>query len=834
MKTRVASAVALNVLVVSLLVSQSVMAYAGWSWGPFPFGVKRLQSSLLPFGLVIPDNYGEPLPANSSGIPIDDYTDLTSRYWNRAEGVVERKDDPPNTDWYTQGRFYVEGGKTSVKFADSPKWVADEMWKGNSGGLKAKGINSAGDLLKVFQTDRIRTENLCVEYKAGAYVYRTEKLGKDAPYKIIEGFVPWCDNWDLTMTSIWGTTSSGNVNLGIFYVKGGIVDALLDAGYTDPKLTYLKEKRNIDAYSYKYGDQTQGPEVFSVSGGSSYLLTTGGGVLTIPKSVWNDVGWMETNKVPWGSMKGGEVISMIIPGQVMKDVKDQPWGVAAGTALLLTHNYFTGQGAAFEQPSAGAGTVRYLLERNGATADVKQWDKYYEDGRKLLGDRTFNDARYGLDWSSRVYADYRISADLVKRVCDKSDEYAKAHGLDFKLDSSPCPGGSIVQNWLRGDLTAIAMFSPLGNIIVEGGVTYVKVGDGSTRVKLEPYMVKEGHVFANQMLDYLTAHPDLDSYWGVSLAEFVAWGFERSKALEASDPKEAANLRDKSQKLWDQTDAKLKSLDPNALPNHGIQWGNPKILEPNFMDIGQWTNRGWAWNPTTKRWDFKGLALQWDLNPTLWKSIPGKTTPIVANPTTTTKYIGTTVNPKVDPLMKPDGDSYSKWVDDATAAFQNSLDAMKEAKETVGSALQDPINREIKSLLDQGAYTSAEIVIREALDKHIPLDMLVNVRVAAHAFTLLVSSKSAPARGAGNELHRKLGDNFYAISRRALRVLQARLLPMSMVGTIQVPAPIGLEIDLLWPITVVLCFMVLLIAMASSAKRGRPRARGRRHFSFRR
>jgi len=798
LKSRVLVAVALNVFVVSLLVSQSVIAYAGWSWGPFPFGVKKLQSSVAPFSLVIPDNYGQPLPANASGIPIEDYTDLTSRYWNRVdEGDARKGGDAPNQDWYTQGRFYVEGGKTSVKFADSPKWVADEMWKGNSAKLKAEGINSAADLLKIFQSDPIKAENLCVEYKAGAYVYRTERLGKDAPYNIIEGFVPWCDNWDLS-----------NVNLGTFYVKGGTVDALLDAGYADPKLNYLKEKRNINDYTASSG---RGPDMFIVSGGSSYLLTTGGGILDIPRSLLNNVEFMEKNKVPWGSVKGGEAISMIIPGQVMQYVKEQPWGVAAGTALLLTHNFFMGQGAAFEQPSAGAGTVRLLLDSNGATADVKQWDTYYQDGKKLLEGRTFNDARYGLDWSAKVYADYRISADLVHRVYDKSDEYAKAHGLDFKLDSAPCPGGSIMLNWLRGDLTAIAIYSPLGQIIVEGGITYVKLPD-STRVNLEPYMVKEGHVFANQMLDYLIAHPDLDSYWGVSLAEFVAWGFERSKALEASDPKEAANLRDKSQKLWDQTDAKLKSLDPNALPNHGINWGNPKTLTPNWMDISQWKYCGWEWNPKTLMWDFKGLALQWSTDPNLWKVIPGKTTPIVVNPTMPTKYIDTTVDPKVDPLMKPNGDSYSKIVDDATAGFQDSLAA---AKEVVASALQDPINREIKSLLDQGAFTSAEIKIREALEKNLPLDMLVNVRVVARRFSLVVSSKSAPLATAGNELHRKLGDNFYAISRRALSVQVSRLAPMSIVGSVQVPM-VGLDVDLLWPIGMVVCFMVLLISVASS------------------
>ena len=812
MKSRVLVAVALNVFVVSLLVSQSIIAYAGWSWGPFPFGVKRVQSSVSPLGLLIPDNYGQPLPANASGIPIEDYTDLTSRYWNRVdEGDARKGGDAPNQDWYTQGRFYVEGGKTSVKFADSPKWVADEMWKGNSAGLKAGGINSAADLLKIFQTDPIKAENLCVEYKAGACVYRTEKLGKDAPYNIIEGFVPWSKNWDLS-----------TVNLGIFYVKGGMVDALLDAGYTNPELTYLKEKRNIDAYSYKYGDQTQGPMIYTVAGGLGYLLEKGGGILELPKSVYNSVEYMEKNKLAVGDVKGGEAISMIIPGEVVKYYKDQPWGTAAGEAITLTTGFFGGNAGAFEQRSSGAGTVKYLLERGGATADVKQWDTYYQDGKKLFADRTFNDARYGLDWSAKVYADYRISADLVHRVYDKSEEYAKAHGLDFTLDWCPVPSGLVVRDWLKEDPMALALFNPLGQKL--------------TQDQIEPYMVKKGHEFANEMFDYLTRHassPDAleSSYFGVMNAEWVAWGFERAKALETSDPTEAAKIRGKAQKLWDDTDKALKSLDPNKMSDKGVQWGDPKKLEPGFMDIYQWKCRGWEWNPTSKSWDFKGLALQWSTDPNLWKVTSGKTTPIVANPTTTTKYISTATDPKVDPLMKPNGDPYSKMLDDATAAFQNSLDALKEAKETVASALQDPINREITNLLDQGAFTSAEIKIREALEKNLPLDMLVNVRVVARRFSLVVSSKSAPLATAGNELHRKLGDNFYAISRRALSVQVSRLAPMSIVGSVQVPM-VGLDVDLLWPIGMVVCFMVLLISVASSwgssGRRRVPKTRSKR------
>jgi hypothetical protein len=374
-----------------------------------------------------------------------------------------------------------------------------------------------------------------------------------------------------------------------------------------------------------------------------------------------------------------------------------------------------------------------------------------------------------------------------------------------------------VRDWLRGDLTALALFNPFGQTTGQNSVRIVKDGK-VTEQPIEPYMVTKGHQFANDILDYLAAHPTLDSYWGVSIAEFVAWGFERAKALETSDPTEAANIRGKSQKLWDEADKYLKSLDPNKMGDKGIQWGNAKTSEPTFMDIYQWKCRGWEWNPTSKSWDFKGLKLQWDMDPNLWKVGTGNTTPKITNPTTTSTtspYIGTSKDESKDPdpLTTPKGDSYSKTVDDATAAFQGSL---AQAKEVVASALQDPINREITNLLNQGAYTSAEIKIREALEKNLPLDMLVNVRMAVRGFTLLVSAKSAPARGAGNELHRKLGDNFYAISRRALRVQESRLAPMSMVGSIQVPAPIGLDIDLLWPIGMVVCFMVLLISVASS------------------
>jgi len=234
----------LGSVVLFLFVASIVLACLSRTVGPLPVGVSSNQSvgdaPRTIFMFKPAELLGKAPPKGAKTIPLETFQNLGGDFWNGVRNPEYRSSvnsqeesakEPLSKFWrdlYQDASYYGQ-----------PRAVADEIWadSGKRAKVEAMGIRSAADLLKVFQTDRAKSQKICLETGEGFYVTAQKPAGLGGVYPAGEfgmytvGFKPFSDLWDPTVTSgaMTGLLTSN--------LPDDIIQAMRKQGYAD---SYIK------------------------------------------------------------------------------------------------------------------------------------------------------------------------------------------------------------------------------------------------------------------------------------------------------------------------------------------------------------------------------------------------------------------------------------------------------------------------------------------------------------------------------------------------------------------------------------------------------------------
>lgn len=230
----------LGLLVIIFFVVNCVCAVSGRSLGPLPLGVSWSRTVDAPhtiFMFTPPEVVGKPPPEGAKTIPVETYQDLEGSFWSAPSPEYREKGQSPSQfwkDWVSDPSQY-----------GTPKGVAFDIWKdpAKRAKVEAMGIKTEGDLLKVFQTDKGKSQEVCLATGEGFYITAQKPATPGGAYPVgsqgmyTVGFKPFSDLWNPTVESVG---IAGLLMEGV--TPDVIIESLRKQGYPDSfiKATFIE------------------------------------------------------------------------------------------------------------------------------------------------------------------------------------------------------------------------------------------------------------------------------------------------------------------------------------------------------------------------------------------------------------------------------------------------------------------------------------------------------------------------------------------------------------------------------------------------------------------
>lgn len=765
MKTSVATAASVTLIVLLVFGSQCILAYCGLSWGPFPLGVRistvAAGSSGIGSQLVIPDNFGQPVPQGAKTVSLTDYSNLQSAYYGGASGGGTTSD--PVWMW-----TMAEPGQTSKTGygeipVESPRGVAERWWFGGSSlqpnrqaDLKAQGINSIEDLIKIFQTDPVKSSDLCIKYKEGYYVTGTPTEVMGGP-SIVKGFVPISNYWNEVVTAGIAVNAVENG-----YGLGDVTNMMVRAGYTNEQirntLAYIADGSVYGLAKTEYG-------TYAASSGANkevgYYYTEPGSTIKYfsPAAVFtfraSASALCQDGLVMASTATGGSRdYRLTFSGQYVHD-KMQP---SEGQALQVLTSLFRPEGAtlARERLPTEIFDGSFYADSPALKQKITDWHKAGEKWAASISSQLSTPLS---DQDKRGMANYYVVWEIVTDMMPDAAKWHKDHGYDFGVGLGPMSKVWMDYNvpitfcqpelsktawdfWLQGDPGAFTHFNPYGDFFptVEDRNNFNK----AVRDKDAQYVLEYCENQANWKFG--TVDPRLLDY----LDGVAAIPKDRLQAV-------VDKYNEQFYLKWEDKIKPYLHTDP-YLNNDPMQPSGKIPVEVLIIMQGPMTQgysktkatdkdpmlgayAGWTWNKATGTWDKTPFVANNDRRPPITMYDPNAKPPVTTTPSTTataTTGVPSVTSPVVtsptwNPTVTPPDTSYPSMFDQGITAYY------ADVVQVTRDVLQSPEMQKIEDTLRNSGYIAAEPLLKEAFMKGIPLDSILklpSVRMAMKKVSL--------------------------------------------------------------------------------------------------
>jgi hypothetical protein len=738
-KTSVATAASVTLIVLLFFSSQCVLAYCGLSWGPFPLGVRistvAAGSSGIGSGLVIPDNFGQSVPQGAKTVSLTDYSNLQSAYYGGASGGGTTTSGDPVWMW-----TMAESGQTSktgygVIPVESPRGVAERWWFGGSSlqpnrqaDLKAQGINSIDDLVKILQTDPVKSSDLCIKYKEGYYVTGTPTEIMGGP-SIVKGFVPISNYWNEVVTAGIAVNA---VEDG--YSLADVTNMMTRGGYSKEQIqNTLKCIADGSVYGLASGENKEAGYYYT-EGSSAIKYFEPAKVLTLRASasaLCQDGLIMEST-----ATGGSRDYRLTFAGQYVHD-KMQP---SQERALTMVSNLFRPEGATNFKSAILTEIFdgSFYADSPALKQKITDWHKAGEAWAAKMPGVSAEDQK-GM---ANYYVVFQITGDLMVDAAN----WHKANGYDFGVGLGPMSkvwseyGVSMLScqpeismtawdYWLQGDPGAFTHFNPYGDFfptVEERNKFNNAVRDTNAQSLLKYCETQANWKFGSvdaRLLDYLDGVASIpkDRLQAVVTKyneEFYAkWEDKVKPYLHIPPDQLPVEIRIIMQGPMAQGYSKTKATDPEPMTG---------------------AYAGWTWDAAKGTWVKTPFVANNDRRPPITMYDPNAkpaTTPAPGAPATAPPVVVDPVvtSPTWNPTVTPPDTSLPSMFDYGITAYY--ADTVKVTRDV----LQSPEMQKIQDTLEDYGYIAAEPLLKEAFMKGLPLDSILklpSVRMALKKVSL--------------------------------------------------------------------------------------------------
>ena len=578
---------------------------SGQTLGPLPWGIYKQEVARSIFMYEPADIVGKPPPADAKTISVEDYQNLEGEVWNgmfntdlRDPTDVAKRETPSQfwKDWLKDPSYY-----------GTPKGTAADLWATKQARLKEMGITSEAELLKIFQSDPQRSQEICLKLGAGFYI--TSTAGSGATKLVVtKGFKPYSDLWDLRVTSAAIATE---------LVDGAspdwIIDSLEKRGYTK---AYIKKafESTLAAHgtSFKpdltwgagnipqewWGTLDKGttserkiaPVVRTVREPTWMLVTDqmlkdrggkitlpGGGVMTKPGFIVFQTGippqgWLETNKINIGEFKGGRDLTLYVDGNFLEYLTTNKDGSMKSTWDIM------------QKSSQGAADPRVL-------AEYAKWCIGRSEEWKLTG--------YSPLPPSKVLKEYGINPSIYD-----PDPSSAARSL-FMRSFIPTgqQGAMSADDAILVQQTAQAEIWNYAKAMAKKDLG-TDPTDEQIKKKLDELLSRYSKLVLDEytkLLDNYIKAGGVDSYTLPQAQERVAWLASQNDPTATKIAQDIADAWNERGKAW------LGLAD--RLNSGKLADKLPASLGGTMSPVDEYTvtSAGYVWSKDKEEWEFRGV-----------------------------------------------------------------------------------------------------------------------------------------------------------------------------------------------------------------------------------
>jgi predicted house-cleaning noncanonical NTP pyrophosphatase (MazG superfamily) len=541
-----AGSVALGSLIVAfffvnfgLAAVNASVPYVNLPWGMGRSATSSGQGVLF----LITNEAGKPLPVGAPSIPLSDLQNPDSLFWNPPlRDNAKEASDKQKSSWEKYKEYFKEFYEGSA--FGTPKGLATDIF-----GLPEKraiveskfGIHSKDDLLKVFQTDAKKSQEICVATRSGYYITDKGTFASATGSPNVLGFKPFSDFW------IKEFASGAAAPLMDGMAPETIVKSLRDKGYTDDfirgalalSLAASGTSQPIDqgglnldpAFWWgdpkkdKFGQVSQEmPLTIRIWEGTFVIVTeemcarAPGGKITLPDGtqlgpghviggMWSEA-VLKANNLDVGIFKGGRQWQVDIHGNYMAGLESQATSYVKHSnvkaVVLDAVNYATPYGHSGKLPAR-------------TFDDVPGWKQAYD-----LYQQKYPDAS---DYQLCRMADMNIAQQTIRDLIKNYDKWCDSKGLAYaKPNAAPIANSPELQK-LGVNPSTMAAPSPdaifwelfcsdltndplLQKVFIENPVMNMKLSDTESKKYAESLKVK----LAEKAKQFLESNPVVTSY----------------------------------------------------------------------------------------------------------------------------------------------------------------------------------------------------------------------------------------------------------------------------------------------------------------------------------